>query len=386
MKLRFALITTFYPPYSFGGDAIYVQNQAKALVARGHSVDILHSVDAYLALGGNQPISPVTENDGIRVFRLQSRLPTLSCLATHQIGIPIEHRKKIKSMLHNNCYDVIHYHNISLVGGPAILSYGNGIKLYTAHEHWLVCPTHILWKNNKEICKSKACIKCGITYRRPPQLWRYTRLLDRCAKHIDAFLALSEHSANTHQNFGFSQKLVTFPSTAANLQKSAAKMDNNHLQSRLYFLYVGRLEHIKGVQDIIPVFEHLPEADLIIAGEGSLATELKRAAKHLPNIKFIGKASSGKLSELYRNAVSVIVPSRCIEVFPLVILESFREGTPVLVRDTGPLPDIIQQSSGGSIYSDADELLTSLKEMLINTALQHSTGEKGLPSLQKILE
>jgi len=37
-------------------------------------------------------------------------------------------------------FDVIHFHNISLAGGPGILSYGEGIKLYTAHEHWLVCP------------------------------------------------------------------------------------------------------------------------------------------------------------------------------------------------------------------------------------------------------
>jgi hypothetical protein len=40
-------------------------------------------------------------------------------------------------------FDVIHYHNISLVGGPTILAYGQGIKLYTMHEYWLVCPTHV---------------------------------------------------------------------------------------------------------------------------------------------------------------------------------------------------------------------------------------------------
>jgi hypothetical protein len=31
-------------------------------------------------------------------------------------------------------FDVIHYHNISLVGGPTILAYRQGIKLYTMHE------------------------------------------------------------------------------------------------------------------------------------------------------------------------------------------------------------------------------------------------------------
>ena len=45
-SLRIAMFTTFYPPYSFGGDAIGIQRMARALVARGHAVTVIHDIDA----------------------------------------------------------------------------------------------------------------------------------------------------------------------------------------------------------------------------------------------------------------------------------------------------------------------------------------------------
>jgi glycosyltransferase involved in cell wall biosynthesis len=41
------------------------------------------------------------------------------------------------------------------------------------------------------------------------------------------------------------------------------------------------------------------------------------------------------------------VPSLSFEVFALVILEAFMQQTPVLVRNIGGMPEIIQESSGG---------------------------------------
>ena len=46
--MRFGMVTTFYPPFSYGGDATYVRNLAKALVEQGHDVDVIASTEAYL--------------------------------------------------------------------------------------------------------------------------------------------------------------------------------------------------------------------------------------------------------------------------------------------------------------------------------------------------
>jgi len=45
--LRFCMITTFYPPYNLGGDGIFVQRLSNALARRGHTVDVIHCIDAY---------------------------------------------------------------------------------------------------------------------------------------------------------------------------------------------------------------------------------------------------------------------------------------------------------------------------------------------------
>ena len=48
--LNFCMITTFYPPYNFGGDGIFIYRLSNALANRGHKVDIIHCKDAYLML------------------------------------------------------------------------------------------------------------------------------------------------------------------------------------------------------------------------------------------------------------------------------------------------------------------------------------------------
>ena len=61
------MLTTFYPPYAFGGDGIAVQRLARALARAGHAVTVVHDVDAYRALeGGTEPAAPA-DDDGVDV-------------------------------------------------------------------------------------------------------------------------------------------------------------------------------------------------------------------------------------------------------------------------------------------------------------------------------
>ena len=210
--MRIALVTTFFPPYNFGGDGIYVQRLAKSLAARGHDIEVIHDTDGYRVLSDNDP-EPEThvQREGITIHRLRSRAPKLAALAVQQTGRPILHKARLKKLLASR-FDVIHYHNISLVGGPGVWEIGSAIKLHTAHEHWMVCPTHVLWRYNRELCDARHCLKCALSYRRPPQLWRQTGLIDRMAPHVDAFLTFSQSTADNHRRFGFRHPIEIVPS------------------------------------------------------------------------------------------------------------------------------------------------------------------------------
>src|SRR5439155_7413318 len=156
--------------------------------------------------------TPEVESGGVEVLGLKSRAGIVSSFLTHQLGRPVMNGRRIQRILRERRFDVINFHNISLIGGPGLWKYGSGIKLYMAHEHWLVCPTHVLWRHGREICTGRECFKCQLHYRRPPQLWRATGYLEREAWHIDTFIAMSEFSRDKHREFGFPREMEILPS------------------------------------------------------------------------------------------------------------------------------------------------------------------------------
>lgn len=361
--LRFCMITTFYPPCNFGGDGIGVQRLSRALARAGHQVTVVHDVDAYRALGGREDPSLAAEPDGIQIVSLESGLGILSPLATQQAGRPFVHRRRLRRILEGG-FDVINYHNVSLVGGPGILSMGDGVKLYTAHEHWLVCPTHVLWRHGREPCEARQCLRCVLHHRRPPQAWRYTGYLRRQLASVDAFIAKSEFSRAKHREFGFSRDMEVMPYflPARETETESEEADSSSPHERPFFLFVGRLEKIKGLQDVIPVFREFPAADLVVAGEGEYGEPLRRLAAGSPRVRFIGRIDPASLRRYYRHALALIVPSVCYETFGVILIEALREGTPVIARRIGPFPEIIARcGEAGRLFSDAGDLLAEMR-------------------------
>ncbi len=373
--LRFAMVTTFYPPYHFGGDGQAIRRLTHALARMGHRVDVIHDIDAFRMLQKGTEPAPLSEPEGVRVHGLRSSLGSLSCLATQQLGRPLVHGRRIRNILREG-FDVIHFHNISLVGGPGILSYGEGIKLYTAHEHWLVCPTHVLWRHNREVCTGRECLRCVLHYRRPPQLWRSTSLLQRQSRHVDAFLTLSDFCASKHAEFGFDRPLTVIPPFLPEAE-GAGGAEASEPSSPPYFLFVGRLELIKGLQDVIPLFTGDGIAELWIAGSGVYEPMLRQLAGDSRRVRFLGQQTADRLRTLYRNAIAVVVPSVCYEVFPMVVLEAFREGTPIVARQLGPFPEIVERSDGGLLFTTAEELNAALASLARDPALRDRLGQAG---------
>lgn len=361
--LNFCMVTTFYPPYNFGGDGIGVQRLSRALVQRGHSVTVIHDVDAYNALHNGPEPALHAEPPGLDVVRIRSGLGILSPLLTQQTGRPVANGKKIREILGDGNFDVIMFHNVSLIGGPGVLSVGHSLKLYEAHEHWLVCPTHVLWRHNREVCTGRQCLRCVVRHHRPPQLWRYTGYLERQLRHIDMFIAKSKFSRDTHYQFGFPRSMDVVPYFLPDDGILGQTEASPPPHQRPYFLFVGRLERIKGLDDVIPLFREYGDADLLIAGEGTYAPALRQLAQGIGNVRFLGSVAPNALRQYYRHAIAVIVPSVCFETFGIVLIEAFRQGTPVIARRIGPFPEIVERCSGGELFADREELAVAMRRL-----------------------
>ena len=358
--VRFCFLTTFYPPCNFGGDGIGIQRLARGLVRAGHRVTVIHDADAYTALGGAPAQDAPLEPPGLDVIPLRSGVGALSPLLTHQFGRPVLNGRRIRQLLREGGYDVINFHNVSLIGGPGILKYGEALKLYMAHEHWLVCPTHVLWRHARELCTGRQCGRCQLAYRRPPQLWRWTGYLERQLAHVHAFIAMSAFSREKHREFGFSREMEVLPYFLPDGVEEAPtdRLPRPHV--RPYFLFVGRLERIKGVQDVLPAFGGDGETDFLIAGDGEYREELQVRAAGMARVRFLGRVASDDLARFYRHAVALIVPSVCFETFGIILIEAFRQSTPVIARRLGPFPEIVTASGGGELFDSPGELLAAI--------------------------
>jgi glycosyltransferase involved in cell wall biosynthesis len=310
--------------------------------------------------------------EGVRLVPIDAGKGVLSPLATYLTGRPLLTRGKLERALGER-FDVLHYHNPSLLGGPALMAMGAGLKLYTLHEQWLVCPTHVLWKYGRRVCEKPDCVRCTLSYRRPPQPWRRGRLLEGSVAGLDALIAPSATTARLHERFA---PLVRIERLDHFLTDPGPPTETAAVE-RPYFLFAGRLESIKGVERLIEAFRRRGGEELLIAGEGTLERELRGRARGLPWVRFLGWVGQERLDRLYRGALALVLPTLGHESFPLVMLEAFARETPVLARRFGAQAELLEASGGGLSYGSDTELGEALDRLASDGELRRRLGRRG---------
>ena len=382
-RLRLCLVTTFYPPYHFGGDGVFVHRLATALAEAGHAVDVVHSIDAYRLQRPSAPPVAFADVPGVVRHPVESARPFWASLAAHQLGRPAAYSRQLRALLAGDRYDVIHFHNVSLLGGPDVLKLGRGVKLYTAHEYWLICPTHVLFAFDREACTDRRCLACTLSYHRPPQLWRMTGKLAAALEEVDALLMPSAFALAQHRQQGIERPMHLLPHFVPAPEANDPAAVPPASAQRPYFLYVGRLEKLKGVDDLLDLFADYDAADLLIVGDGSSAEELHRKAATLSHVRFLGPLHPSAMGKLYREAIALVVPSLCYETFGLTAVEALAHGTPVIVRRIGALTEIVDQSGAGFAFSTAAECRQAMERLRTDRALREELGARGVRAVRE---
>ena len=355
--LKFLMVNSFYPPYHYGGADIQVYFLANELVRMGHEVHVVHCIDSYYLKRKEKPSEVYPYDEYVRLYPLKSYAGAVSPISSYITGIPF-FKNKLKDIFKEG-FDVIHYHNISLLG-QKVMELGNGIKIYTEHTNWLVCPRGTLING----CQfNKNCFLCLLKSRKVPQLWRYTGLLDRSLKDIKTIIAPSVFVKNTLVQGRIKTPISVIPNFAPIPPQNIE--DSNYSN---YFLYAGVLERHKGILDLLEFYRKYHEeigTKLVIVGGGSLETYIKRfiSLNSLDkSIIYLGWLDRISLYSLYRDASVLIIPSSGAENAPLVALESLSVGTPVIVSNVGGLSEIANNINENLVYNNDIEL----KNLLVN--------------------
>lgn len=378
--MKICMVSTFYPPHTFGGDGIAVQRWARALARRGHAVTVVYDVEAFRALQGEECPEVPSERDpeGVTVVALESRWRVAGTLLTHQLGRPVVHRRRLREILAPGRFDAIVFHNPSLMGAPEILRWNTGaVMAYMAHEHWLVCPTHLLYRDGAP-CAERICLRCTLRHRRPPQLWRYTTMLPRALERLDLLITLSEFSRAKHHELGITRPIEVIPNF---VPAPGPPLPQPPPHPSPYFLYAGRLEEPKGLDDVLPLFMGEAGPALLIAGEGSHGPALRARAGALPRIHFLGRVAPDDLGALYHHAIALLMPSKGYESFPLVVLEALAAGTPFLARHVGPAAEIAATTGAGLLFTGPEDLAPLLDRMANDADFREALAARALPSV-----
>jgi D-inositol-3-phosphate glycosyltransferase len=147
-------------------------------------------------------------------------------------------------------------------------------------------------------------------------------------------------------------------------------------------LYVGRIEPLKGISNLIKAFSYLKDnhnIKLAIIGGGESSDEetvhLKLYAQELgveDRILFTGTVKQNRMPYYY-SAADVCVISSFYESFGLVALESLSCGIPIVANDVGDLRNIVRQGETGYVIdsNDPDQLAEK-----INLVLNKPADEK----------
>ena len=122
----------------------------------------------------------------------------------------------------------------------------------------------------------------------------------------------------------------------------------------LVLLSVGNLVPIKGHELTIEALTYLPEARLLIVGDGPERDSLQKLAKSLSvadRISFLGSMPQDALPSIYAAADVLVLASRH-EGWPNVLLEAMACGTPVVVSNIPGMSEIVKSPAVGRLVAE----------------------------------
>lgn len=362
--MKICMISNLYPPFIMGGAEIVVENTANELVKRGHQVFVITS--------SQENKVTIDEIDGVNVYRI----PNLNVSTPYNFSSNIFVTKvvyyilnlwspraytKVSRILHDEMPNLVHVHNYKGIS----LSIFHAIKtikipvIFTAHDHFLICPYNSLLKRSGAICSNPKLV-CKM-YSNVQRLF-----INRC---VDVVISPSAFLINNLRRNNF---FLTIPTYVIPLGIEKSPHNNIKDYRNITLLFVGSLGKAKGVDILINAFKKIsdPNLHLDIVGKGPMEQELRTLSYSDNRITFHGFISPKEIDRFYQKANLVIVPSICYDNSPMVIYESFVNGTPVVGSKIGGIPELIKDGNNGYTFTpgDTDQLVLILKELITNPA------------------
>ena len=261
--------------------------------------------------------------------------------------------------------NVVHVHNSFPLLSPSIY-YAIGdraTKVLTLHNYRVTCPAAI------PIREGVVCTECMDNQSVWPALrygcYRDSRIatlpLAACValhrklgtwmRQVDAFITLTGFQRRRVVEAGLpAERVYVKPNFFSGILNPIQKIDRGN-----YAVFVGRLSEEKGIKTLLSAWRSISGFPLKILGDGPLRGELEsQVLAQGINAEFLGGVHRNEVLSLVSSAFLQVVPSECYEGFPMVILEAYACGTPVVASRIGSLAEIVLDGKTGMHFGTGD--------------------------------
>ena len=179
------------------------------------------------------------------------------------------------------------------------------------------------------------------------------------------------------------------PATALRLTSSPAAI--NRSEAAFTLGVVSRLEHIKGMDLVVPAFaevrKRFPDVQLLVVGDGSLRAAMEQQAMALgcdDAVTWAGRQPQEELSQYYSRMDVVLMPSRS-EGFGLTAIEAMAHGCVVVASDIGGLPEVVRDGVCGLLHrsEDVKDMAEKICSLIASSELYRSLQKNALQHVQK---
>lgn len=147
-------------------------------------------------------------------------------------------------------------------------------------------------------------------------------------------------------------------------------------------LYAGRLIPWKGAQYAISALVEVPEAVLLIAGDGHYRNTLEERARQegvAGRVHFLGNVPHQDLPRLMSSSDLFVATSFASETFGIALVEAQSCGLPVVASRFGGFPEVLQDGVTGLLVppQDPPALAVALRELLADRERRQKMGRAG---------
>jgi glycosyltransferase involved in cell wall biosynthesis len=292
-------------------------------------------------------------------------------------------------------YDALEIHNVLPALSPSVYAaaFDSGLPIiHFLHNYRLSCVNGF-FLNHGQSCHR--CIQGNFLPAFETKCWRESRIacgfmgiaLSRVRRlgtfnRVTAWVALSSAQKDLHVQMGLPKsRLHVVPHYMEQGCDATSPVPRDG-----YVLFLGRLSPEKGILQLIRAWQEVPQnlARLVIAGIGPLEREAADLARELAlnNVEFRGFVPASEHRELWARAKFAVVPSIWDEPFPLVVLEAWANGRPLIVSNWGSLPETVGDAGLIAQVEREGELAGAMRTLLEDNGLAEELAARGTAKLR----